>query len=315
MKKYIPLILLVFLFLTQTVFAQDIYNVVFMVKPFTGKVSGEHMPEYKYGRMVSGDQITLDLQIMEVTVTAETYGQHLAFSFDKQLELVTDGARAEVQRVILEEEQRVRLRTPTMDAGAELEIFWNRYEMPSVYQDFINSITGILNGAPDPRYNCYDDYSVMFDVQSAWQGEKTLGYTLRDVEGNEVDELIFGEDINDLTGTPLYDMYTIQNGQLVHVFDGWDRNRYYMAQDGVFIRQGSDSAFHSFTAYYAYGNGKLQLMRSVIYDANRNPSAPWFLSYTSDMDSASAIPISEAEAKTIMGYYSGEKVNLSKFVK
>ena len=61
MKKYYPLIFLFFLFLTQTVFAQDIYNVVFMVAPFAGKVNGAPMPDYKYGRMVSGDQITLDL--------------------------------------------------------------------------------------------------------------------------------------------------------------------------------------------------------------------------------------------------------------
>ena len=82
MKKYFPLIFLIFLFLTQTVFAQDIYNVVFMVAPFAGKVNGAPMPDYKYGRMVSGDQITLDLRVMDVTVTAEEYGQHLAISFD-----------------------------------------------------------------------------------------------------------------------------------------------------------------------------------------------------------------------------------------
>ena len=315
MKKYFPLILLVFLFLTQTVFAQDIYNVVFMVAPFAGKLNGAPMPDYKYGRMVSGDQITLDLRVMDVTVTAEEYGQNLAFSFDKPLEMVADGARAVVQKVILEEDQRVRLRTPTMDAGADLEITWNRYHMAPVYRDFIRSVTGILNGEPDARYAPYEDYSVMFDVQSAWQDGKTLGYTFRDVDGNNVDELLFGEMIEDMTGTPLYDMYTIQNGELVHVFDGWDRNRYYLSQSGVFIRQGSDSAFHSFTAYYAYGNGNLRLMRSVIYDWNRNSSAPWFLSYTSDMDSASAIPISEDEAQAIMSYYIGREVNLTRFVK
>ena len=126
MKKYFPLIFLVLLFRMQTVFAQDIYNVVFMVAPFAGELNGAPMPDYKYGRMVSGDQITLDLRTMDVTVTAEEYGQHLVFSFDKPLEMVTGGARAEVQKVILEEEQRVRLRTPTMDEGADLEITWNR---------------------------------------------------------------------------------------------------------------------------------------------------------------------------------------------
>ncbi|MBQ6518089.1 MAG: hypothetical protein IJI14_05170 [Anaerolineaceae bacterium] len=229
MKKYFPLILLVLLFLSQTVSAQDLYNVVFMVAPFAGELNGAPMPYYKYGRMVSGDQITLDLQVMVVTVTAEEDGQHLAFSFDKPLEMVADGVRAEVQKVILEEDQRVSLRTPTMDAGADLEITWNRYQMSPVYRELIQSVTGILNGEPDERYAPYEDYSVMFDIQSALPDGKTLGYTFRDVDGNNVDELLFGEMIEDMTGTPLYDMYTIQNGELVHVFDGWDRNRYYLS--------------------------------------------------------------------------------------
>ena len=315
MKKYLPLILLVFLSLKQIVFAQDIYNVVFMVAPFAGELNGAPMPDYKYGRMVSGDQIILDLRVMVVTVTVEEYGQHLAFSFDKPLEMAADGTRAEVQKVILEEDQRVCLRTPTIDDGADIEITWNRYQTSPVYRDFIRSITGILNGEPDERYAPYEDYSVMFDVQSAWQEGKTLGYTFRDVDGNNVDELLFGEMIEDMTGTPLYDMYTIQNGELVHVFDGWDRNRYYLSQSGVFIQQGSDSAFHSFMSYYAYGNGNLRLMRSVIYDWNRNSSSPWFLSYTDDMDSASATPISKDEAQAIMSYYIGRDVNLTRFMK
>ena len=315
MKKIIPLILLVFLLFTQTVFAEDLYNVVFMIQPFVSKVDGERMPEYKYGRMASGDQITLDLRVFNVTVTAETYGQHLAFSFDRPLELVGEGVKAEVQKVIVEEDNTAVLRTPTMDAGAELHIFWNHYDMPALYQDFVRSISNILNGEPDSRYRSYEDYSVMFDVQSDWAEGKTLGYTLRDMEGNEVDELLFGEINSDMTGTPLYDMYTIRNGELVHVFDGWDRNRYYLARDGIIIRQGSDSAARYFTAYYGYSNGELHLIRSVIYDAVRNPDAPWFSSYLSEMDASTGQPISEDEARAIMGYYTGEQLNLTRFSK
>ena len=315
MKKYIPLILLALLVFTHTVFAQDIYNVVFMIKPFVNKADGEQMPEYQYGKMVSGDQITLDLQVMDVTITAETWGQHVIFSFDRALELVFDGVKAEVRRIVLEEDKTAHLRTPTLDAGADLQITWNRYEISPIYQDFIGSITQILNGEPSGRYGPKEDYSVMFELQSAWQGEKTLGYTLLDVEGDETDELVFGEMKSDLTGTPLYDLYTIRNGEIVHVFDGWDRNRYYLAQGGVFVRQGSNGASNFFTAYYGYSNGELHFIYSVIYDANRNPSSPWFLSYTSELDSAAAMPISQADAQSIMGSYTGRHLNLTSFSK
>ena len=79
------------------------------------------------------------------------------------------------------------------------------------------------------------------------------------------------------------------------------------------MHQGSDSAFHSFTAYYAYANRELQLLRSVIYDWNKNKSEPWFQSFVSEMDASTALPITESEAQAIMDLYSGVQIEMTPF--
>ena len=315
MKKLPPILaamLLIFTMLSAA--AGEQYNIRLTVTPFVSKENGLQKDLSYEIKMESGQSAEIDLNVFSAKMTVEKHGEDMSFTFDHDLEMLSGAAVIETHHIILEKYAIAHLRTPTMDAGAWLAVSWGSDEIPLVYQDFIKSISSIYKGVENPRYGVNEDYSVMFNVQSAWEKEeKTLGYTVMDIDGNGTKELLFGEMGPDITGTPIYDLYTIADWEIVHVFDGWDRNRYYLTPDGGIMRQGSDSAFHYFTAYYAYTDGKLQMLRSVIYDANKNSSAPWFVSYISDMDASAAQPVTEDEAKTIMNYYSGQKIEMTPF--
>ncbi len=316
MKKLPTVLAALLLILTGGTASAEEYIVGLTITPFVSKVNGLQQPVQKEIKITPGESLLIDLGVFQTELTVEEHGQEMTFTFDHDLELFSSGITAETHRIVLGKDSTAHLRTPTMDAGAWLALSWGPDDMPLVYRDFIRSMTDILNGIENFRYGSYEDYSIMFEVQSA-RGieERSLGYAVKDIDGDGTEELLFGDMNADTTGTPLYDLYTIQNGEMIHVFDGWDRNRYYLTTDGGFLRQASNSAFNSFTAYYVYTQGELHLIRSVIYDSERNKSQPWFLSYTNVLDPSSSFPISEEEARKRLSYCSGEQIELTAFGK
>lgn len=108
-----------------------------------------------------------------------------------------------------------------------------------------------------------DHFSWVFYAN--WDYE-TLGYILRDLDGNGVEELIFGENGEGGWDGIVYDLYTIVDGQVVHIFDGWERNRYYLCENGCIANESAGSAFEFSYAYYAYSGAELALIEAVIYN-------------------------------------------------
>lgn len=97
------------------------------------------------------------------------------------------------------------------------------------------------------------------------QDYETLGYILRDLDGNGVEELIFGENGENGWDGIVYDLYTIADGEVVHIFDGWARNRYYLCENGCIANESSGGAAYSTYAYYTYEGTELTLVEAVIY--------------------------------------------------
>ena len=315
MKKLLPILAVIFLILTGLpAAAEEQYTVRLTITPYVSKVNGLQGDISYEVKLSSGQSVTVDLRVFQATITIEKHGEDMAFTFDHDLEMLSGASVVETHRIILEKYAIAHLKTPTTDAGAWLAVSWGTDEIPLVYQDFINSISKIYKGVGNPRYGTYEDYSVMFEVQSVWEKEeRTLGYAVMDIDGDGTDELLFGEMGSDLTGTPIYDLYTIVDWELVHVFDGWDRCPYYLTIDGGIMHKGSSGALHSFRAYYAYENNKLHLLRSVICDWNKNDTEPWFQSFVSEMDASTALPITESEAAAIMDRYSGKEIEMTPF--
>ena len=187
-----------------------------------------------------------------------------------------------------------------------------------LYQDLINELTGILRGQDSGKLTVEDDYSVILSWLTGQPASVNLGYTLVDVDGNGVQELLVGENYGDgEAGTVLYDMYTIRDGKILHVFDGWDRNRYYLLTNGNFINQGSSGAMQSNEAYYIYAKGDMIFIRSVIYDSTMWPEGPWFISYEVPyiMDVEPCwTEISEEEANQLNSRFTTVHLDLTSFI-
>lgn len=133
-----------------------------------------------------------------------------------------------------------------------------------------------------------------------------LGYLIEDIDGNGIDELIFGENGTDPDGMwdgIIYNIYTISDGELVHVLNGWERNRYYLCENGMIANEGSSGAANSNYSYFTFEESKLHLVESVIYDGIKDADNPWFYSTESEYDAENAEPISEDRSIEIREKY------------
>ena len=187
-------------------------------------------------------------------------------------------------------------------------------EIEPVYQDLIGEIYHIMDGQPTGNLEVEEDYTVVVAWLTGQPASRNIGYTLKDVDGDGVREFLIGENWgNSDAETVLYDMYTIRDGKLLHVFSGWDRN----CTNGNFLNMGSSGAMQSNTVYYIYAKGDMIFIRSVIYDATMEPEGPWFISYEVPyiMDvEPSWTEISEDEAKALNDQFTTGHLELTPFI-
>lgn len=91
-----------------------------------------------------------------------------------------------------------------------------------------------------------------------------LGYTLQDLDGNGVQELILASDeYNSNYPNIIYSIYTIRNGEAVCATNSYARQRYFMLVDGTFLMEGSNSATSSCWITYSFNGASLSLQEQV----------------------------------------------------
>lgn len=184
----------------------------------------------------------------------------------------------------------------------------------SGYDELIAQARDVLENF-DGNYPEEEPFSSVF--YQHWDYE-TLGYLIKDIDGNGVDELIFGANTDgwDNGGWDgiVYDIYTIVNEEVVHVLDGWERNRYYLCENGVIANETSSTAFEFSYNYYAYSGTQLTLVESVIHNSLQDEEDPWFYSTENEPDVKNAEPISQQKATEIMDKYVHEHPQYTPFV-
>lgn len=149
-----------------------------------------------------------------------------------------------------------------------------------------------------------------------------MGYTCIDVDGNGVSELLIGEVESEGAYVGMfYDMYTIVDDKAVQIVSSGERDRYYLCTDYQIANEGSSSAAESSNSYYFLKDGNtLGLKEAVIYDGYYagayddidNEINPWFYS-TTGFEESDYNPISEEEAKEIMGSYEYMDIDFTPF--
>ena len=110
------------------------------------------------------------------------------------------------------------------------------------YEEILSKIAAsIVNGEESDN----GEFSYMYP-KFGGMGASDFGYAYIQINENE-QALVVGENGSNEYPSILYDMYEEKNGELVHVFSGGERDRYYATDTtGAFIEEGSSSAEDSF---------------------------------------------------------------------
>lgn len=138
-------------------------------------------------------------------------------------------------------------------------------------------------------------------------GVDRIGYCVRDINGDGVDELMIGR-IDEYSDPGMfYDLYTMIDGQRVMVKSSGERDRYYLCQDQTIANEGSSGAALSIWGYYDFVSGQLQLKEGIFTDGDKHPENPYFYTTTTFYEDYSN-PISEEEAEDIINKYTYETI-------
>lgn len=189
----------------------------------------------------------------------------------------------------------------TVKAGARIE---DNQEGHGYYEALIAAAgeCAIKNNGEKP--DGYD-FSSMLYMEKNWD-YGTLGYLIKDIDGNGTEELIFGGNAEESAAWYdgiIYDIYTISNEKLIHVLDGWERNRYFLCENGVIANEGSGSAFEGANSYFTLKGAKLQFIESVIWNQDPWENDIYYYTTESEYDTENAEIISKEQADAIKGKY------------
>lgn len=187
------------------------------------------------------------------------------------------------------------------------------------YEDLIAAARECIEGNVVEEPEDYYDFSYIIYRYGASNGaSEGLGYLIEDIDGNGTDELFFGQ--NDEPDSAyngvIYDIYTISDGELVHVLSGGERDRYYFCENGMIANEGSGGASISGWAYYFFEGAELNLVEAILYNGLKDSDNPWFYSTQTDFPDGSenAESISEEQAQEIMEKYVYERPIFIPFV-
>ena len=180
----------------------------------------------------------------------------------------------------------------------------------ATYDALLAEISGLRrSGASEAQ----TDFS--HDLLSANDYYQTPGWLLRDLDGDEIPELLLGADWGD-GHSVIFNIYRLDGAKAVRVVDGWNRNRWYLCTDGSLANKGSSSAFESSYSYYRYTSGELQHLETLLYLDGGSGGSPWRYSATADhyVSSGDFRSVTEAEATAVRDKYTHETLILTPFV-
>ena len=307
MKKVLPILLILVFVLTGIASADAPFRLNILITNTESDYSTSVI-------VYSGDQVAIRLGETNVTLDVqEKQEDGLNFKFDPALQYNDENhGITDVSDLLLP----AGVENKYTEAGKDspvLTISWEELTLPAAYEEIISNAAEVLNGNHEADTGTI---SSLFHQMAGTQYAENVGFFVTDLDGDGTPELFLGENQPQSDSTIFYDMFALKGDELVHVFNGWDRSRYYLCSNGGIANEGSSSAFESFTAYYYYTDGTLKLMQSLIYNSNTNPDNPWRLSTSSAYEVSDADQMmTESEAMYTKAMYPYSKVTLEPFAK
>ena len=108
-----------------------------------------------------------------------------------------------------------------------------------------------------------------------------IGYHIEDLNGDDIQEMIVSPDRGEQGAGDgmIYDLYTLQNGEVRQLASSSEQSRYYLAEDGAILHEGGGAQTTSNTIYRISADGtRLEPVETVCYDAAADPDNPWHYS-------------------------------------
>ena len=146
----------------------------------------------------------------------------------------------------------------------------NATAIPEAYQPLIAKYTTALTEHWGGEACINADISLLVSYVTT---PSELGYALLDLDNDGTDELII---TNDAERQVIYDLYSLVDGNVVHVFTGWDRNSYELREGCRILNIGSNSAASTDYVYCHLSKGQLVTDSLIRFDAMQDPDHPWF---------------------------------------
>ena len=189
----------------------------------------------------------------------------------------------------------------------------------ATYQDILDNAYEVIVAERGADITVEDGLFSYTGIYEAGIGRDTnealsaIGYTLYDVDGNGIEELIIAD-----TGEGIWDnrimlMYTLHDGKPVLLIDGWARNSYYLLKDNTIFNEGSGGAAYTIFATYRMAENGIDLdLLDYYYSGYYGDSEwGWFHNTTGEMTEDESEIIEFEDENTFInmmdGYYAQVK--------
>lgn len=178
--------------------------------------------------------------------------------------------------------------------------------LPVCYQELINDVKECFEGndAKEPE-DC--DFSKILYLYGSMDDEwkERFGYRIEDIDGNGTEELIFGQNGTGALEGIIYDLYTIDDGELVHVFSTGGKDAHWFCGEKMIAHDNSANCNQGTQAYYTFEGAELHLVEAILYNGDDSPENPWFYSTQTDdyFDLENAEPVTQEQAQAVMDKY------------
>lgn len=144
---------------------------------------------------------------------------------------------------------------------------------------------------------------------------QNLCFAFHDLDGDGDRELLIAPTTaNGFVDEMVFETYDLADGKPRLIFTGWERNRYYlcMEDDGTvwFANEGSGGAAVSYWFYSRYDGNGLNVEKSLIFDADTYPDAPWLQGSDYSWDYLTMETIDEAVALAAIDSYDAIKCDI-----
>lgn len=165
--------------------------------------------------------------------------------------------------------------TDTDEVGSDLKI-------PAPYQDILDKVHEVIvsdgtDYTDEVDYEFFSPIGILEAKMERGTDEalSAIGYTMYDVDGNGIDELIIADTGEGVLDNRILLMYTLHDDEPVLLIDGWARNRYYILNDNTIYNEGSGGAAYTIFATYRMAEDGLGLELTDYYYSGFYDNSEW----------------------------------------